>query len=239
MSVEKGDFILINYVLSTKDEGKVIDTNIEEEAKKNNLYDEKKEYKPMLVVIGRKWVIEGLEEQLIGMREGEERVIEVSPEKAFGTRDPNKIKVIPARSLSSKGIIPRKNMEVEIDGKRATVISVGGGRVVLDFNHPLAGKTLIYRVYLTKILDNTKDKIKMLVLRWIPKINEEDIKIDVRAEKADIILSEKALNISNIGIFMKGIIRDIRSLLPEIKRVRFLFSFKLKEAKKSSLQKQA
>jgi len=238
MSVKKGDFILINYTLSIKDGGKIIDTNIEEEARKNNLYDEKREYKPMLVVIGRKWVIEGLEEQLIGMSEGEEKIIEVSPEKAFGVRDPNKIKVVPARDLSSKGIIPRKNMEVEIDGKRATVISVGGGRVVLDFNHPLAGKTLVYKVSLIKILDNIRDKIKMLVLRWIPKISEEDIKVNIRAERVDINLSEKVLSISNIGMFIRGIIRDIRTLLPEIKRVRFLFSFKIGEIKKSSSQKQ-
>lgn len=100
MPFAKGDFILIDFVAKIKETGEIFDLTIEEIAKKENIYREDEIYEPMLVVFGEGWILEGLEEELIKMNPGEQKIIELPPEKAFGSRDPSKIKVIPARELT-------------------------------------------------------------------------------------------------------------------------------------------
>ena len=76
--------------------------------------------------------------------------VEISPEKGFGQRDPQKIKRVPIKQLYAKEINPVVGAQIEFQGKDATVRSIGAGRVLLDFNPPLAGKTLIYDAHSNK-----------------------------------------------------------------------------------------
>jgi len=144
MPLQTGDFILIDYVGKVKETGEVFDTTIEEVAKKERLYKEGEIYEPKLVVLGEGWVLKALEDELLKLEVGKEATVEIPPEKAFGPRDPGKVKLVPLRRLTSKGITPQIGMRIEYDGKMATVRTVGAGRVQLDFNPPLAGKTLVY-----------------------------------------------------------------------------------------------
>ncbi|RLE59952.1 MAG: peptidylprolyl isomerase, partial [Thermoprotei archaeon] len=137
MPVERNDYVLLEYTTEIKEDGRVIDTTIEEVARKHRIYKEDKVYGPRLIIIGEGMLIKYVEDNIVGMEEGEEKVIEVPPEKGFGLRDPKKIRVIPAVELSRRGIIPKVDMQVEIDGRVAVIRSVGSGRVQLDFNHPL------------------------------------------------------------------------------------------------------
>ena len=110
--------------------------------------------KPLQVVIGSKKIIPGLENALIGMHVGEEKVITVDPKDAYGDADPEAIKEFPASSMP-KGIEPKKGMVLQAqapDGESfpAVVEAVNGDKVMLNFNHPLAGKQLKFQV---KILD--------------------------------------------------------------------------------------
>jgi len=57
--LKKGDFILISYTASVKEDSKVISTNIEEEAKKAGLFEERRIYEPELVIVGKGWVLKG------------------------------------------------------------------------------------------------------------------------------------------------------------------------------------
>lgn len=234
MVIRKGDFILINYVAKVKEEDKVIDTNIEEEAKKAGIYDENKVYEPKLVIVGEGWVIKGLDEALEKFEVGEEKELEIPPEKAFGVRDPKKVRVIPAKELSHRGIIPRVNMRVEVNGKTAIIRSVGGGRVVLDFNHPLAGKTIVYKVKVIKKIETIEDKIRELVHRWLPGVNREKISIKVQNNDVQVHLPEEILSYERIGIIERGICRDIFKYISNVKRVSFIVTLEKKEKKVES-----
>lgn len=75
MVFKEGDFVLIEYTGRIKETGNLIDTTNEELAKKANIYDNNKVYGPTLIVIGRGWVIKGLEEALKDMDVGEEREV--------------------------------------------------------------------------------------------------------------------------------------------------------------------
>jgi len=239
MPIKRGDFVLISYVARVKEDGRVISTNMEEEAKKAGIYEEGRLYEPELVIVGEGWVLKGLDEELEKFEVGEEREVELPPERAFGKRDPSKIRVISARELSRRGIVPRVNMEVEVDGRRAIVRSVGGGRVVLDFNHPLAGKTIVYRVKIIKKLEGLDEKILELAHRWLPRLSKSKISVSVAEDGTAVIeLPEEVLGYERLGLIQRGITRDIERYLSNISAVRYVVTVKLRR-QRASEQRQA
>lgn len=239
MPIKRGDFVLISYVARVKEDGRVISTNMEEEAKKAGIYEEGRLYEPELVIVGEGWVLKGLDEELEKFEVGEEREVELPPERAFGKRDPSKIRVISARELSRRGIVPRVNMEVEVDGRRAIVRSVGGGRVVLDFNHPLAGKTIVYKVKVVRKLEGLDEKVLELAHRWLPRLDRSKISVSVAEDGTAVIeLPEEVLGYERLGLIQRGITRDIERYLPNISAVRYVVTVKLRR-QRASEQRQA
>ncbi|MEM1800718.1 MAG: FKBP-type peptidyl-prolyl cis-trans isomerase, partial [Desulfurococcaceae archaeon] len=143
MPINKGEFILIEYTVRVKETGLLLDTTDLELAKKENIYDPEKIYGPILVVIGRNWINSYVEQELAKMEIGEEKIIEVPPDKAFGERDPNKIKTFSLREFKRKGYNVNVGDVIEMGGAQGVIKSINGGRVIVDFNHPLAGKSLV------------------------------------------------------------------------------------------------
>jgi FKBP-type peptidyl-prolyl cis-trans isomerase 2 len=105
---------------------------------------------PLDIVEGSGEVVPGLEEALMGMRPGESKRAIVPPEKGYGPIDPAKMKSMPASAFKDANGIPKPGMTVEgfENGAVASarVVSVAGGRVAMDFNPPLAGKTLDFEI---------------------------------------------------------------------------------------------
>ncbi len=221
MTFKKGDFILINYLATVKETGEVFDTTIEETAKKENLYKEGEIYEPKLIVIGEGWVLKELDENLAKMELSKTSTVEISPEKAFGERDPNKMKRVPLRQLTAKGINPSPGMRVEHNGKMASVRTLGAGRVLLDFNPPLAGKTLIYQVTVNKRLRTKREKTKSLIHRRIPTVEADKFSFTLKGETASIQIPKEAFYLEGIQIAKRGIATDIQKFLPGTTTVEF------------------
>jgi len=226
MPFKKGDFLLIDYVARVSETGEVFDTTIEEVARKEGIYREGTLYEPMLVVIGEGWILKALDEKLIDLELGKKATIEIPPEKAFGERDPNKIRLYPLRKLRAQGITPQVGMQVQVDGRLATVRTVGSGRVLLDFNPPLAGKTLIYEVTVQKKLSTTMEKILSLIHRRIPQVEQEKFKVTIRKNKVSIEIPEEAFYIEGLQVAKRGIFLDITKFFPEKTTVTFTETFK-------------
>ncbi len=111
---------------------------------------------PLEYVVGDESIIPGLENQLNGMHIGEEKVVIVEPKDAYGDEDPQAVKEFPKDSMP-KETEPKVGMVLQAkapDGEDfpAVIKEIKGDKVVLDFNHPLAGKQLKFNV---KILDIT------------------------------------------------------------------------------------
>jgi peptidylprolyl isomerase len=221
MALQKGDFILVDYVAKVKETGEVFDTTIEETAKKERLYKEGEIYEPKLVVIGEGWVLKALDESLTTLDVGKPSTIEIPPEKAFGARDAEKVKRVPLRHLTAKGITPNLGMRVEYDGKMATVRAIGAGRVLLDFNPPLAGKTLVYEVTVQKKLETVNEKIAALIHRRIPTVEENKFKFSVEQDVVSIEMPEESFYLEGIQVAKRGIAMDIQKFFPEITTVKF------------------
>ena len=226
MPLQKGDFILIDYVGKVKETGEVFDTTIEEVARKERLYKEGEIYEPKLIVLGEGWILKALEEEILKLDVGTKSTIEIPPEKAFGPRDPEKVKLVPLRRLVAKGITPQIGMRVEYEGKMATVRTVGAGRVQLDFNPPLAGKTLVYEVTVQKKLETKTEKINALIHRRIPIVEIEKFKLKITKTSVTIEMPEDAFYIEGIQLAKRGIAMDIQKFFPEVTTVKFIETFK-------------
>ncbi|MGQ9530171.1 MAG: FKBP-type peptidyl-prolyl cis-trans isomerase [Candidatus Bathycorpusculaceae bacterium] len=226
MALQKGDFILIDYVARVKETGEVFDTTIEETAKKERLYKEGEIYEPKLVVIGESWVLKALDESLTTMEVGKTVSVEIPPEKAFGARDSEKVRRVPLRHLTAKGITPSLGMRLEYDGKMATVRALGAGRVLLDFNPPLAGKTLVYVVTVQKKLETLNEKIGALIHRRIPAVEEAKFKFTVKQKIVSIEMPEEAFYLEGIQVAKRGIAMDIQRFFPKMTTVKFTETFK-------------
>ena len=226
MPLQKGDFILIDYVGKVKETGEVFDTTIEEIARKERLYKEGEIYEPKLIVLGEGWILKALEEEILKLDVGTKSTIEIPPEKAFGPRDPEKVKLVPLKRLVAKGITPQIGMRVEYEGKMATVRTVGAGRVQLDFNPPLAGKTLVYEVTVQKKLETKTEKINALIHRRIPIVEIEKFKLKTTKTSVTIEMPEDAFYIEGIQLAKRGIAMDIQKFFPEVTTVKFIETFK-------------
>ena len=226
MALRKGNFILIDYVARVKETGEVFDTTIEETAKKERLYKEGEIYEPKLVVIGEGWVLKALDESLITMEVGKIASVEIPPEKAFGKRAPEKVKRVSLRQVTAKGITPSIGMRVEFNGKMATVRTLGAGRVLLDFNPPLAGKTLVYEVTVQKKLKTVKQKIAAIIHRRTPVVEESKFKFTVKEKTVNIKMPEEAFYLEGIQVAKRGVAMDIQRFFPKITTVKFTEIFK-------------
>jgi len=235
MVLQKGDFILIEYVAKVKETGEVFDTTIEETAKKERLYKEGEIYEPKLVVIGEGWVLKTLDESLTTMDIDKKTSVEIPPEKAFGERDPEKVKRVSLRQLTAKGITPSLGMRVEYGGKMATVRTMGAGRVILDFNPPLAGKTLVYEVTVQRKLKTVKEKIAALIHRRIPMVEESKFKFTAKEKTVSVEMPEEAFYLEGIQVAKRGIAMDIQRFFPKITTVKFTETFKAEPKKESKV----
>lgn len=189
------DFVRIDYTASVKD-GRVFDTTDSETARKEKIFEDKRVYKPLPVVVGEGQVVKGLDEALAGMQAGEEKEVEILPEKAFGVRDASLIRLVPLKVFKQQGFNPIPGMPVELDGRHARVQTVAGGRVRVDFNHELAGRTLKYKVKVVSKAVSDDDKARFLVERSFN--DPEGFVISFSGRKMTIELPEKAFRDRNI-----------------------------------------
>jgi peptidylprolyl isomerase len=227
MALQKGDFVLLDYTAKVKETGEVFDTTKEETAKKEHLYKEGEIYEPKLVVIGEGWVLKALDENLTTMEIGKTSSFDISPDKAFGERDPEKVRRVPLRHLTAKGINPALGMRVEYNDKAATVRAIGAGRVLLDFNLPLAGKTLVYEMTVQKKLEKISEKIAALTHRRILAVEEAKFKFTIRAKVVTIEMPEEAFYLEGIQVAKRGISTDIQKFFPKMTSVKFIETFKV------------
>jgi FKBP-type peptidyl-prolyl cis-trans isomerase 2 len=235
VALQKGDFILMDHVAKVKETDEIFDTTNEETAKKEHLHKEGEVYEPRLVVIGEGWILKALDESLTTMEIGKKASVEIPPEKAFGARDPEKVRRVSLRHLVAKGINPALGMRVEYDGKTATVRAMGAGRVLLDFNPSLAGKTLVYEVIIEKKLDTDKEKIASLIHRRVPAVEEDKFAFKIKPSSVEIEVPEEAFYIEGVQVAKRGIALDVQKFFPKLTTVKFVEAFKAEpkaEAKK-------
>lgn len=156
MNIAKNDFVEIEFTARIKDGG-IFDTNIKADADKEGL--EIKDVKPYVLAVGKEMVLKSFDEDLVGKEIGKNYQLELQPEQAFGKRSSELVKMIPLNSFKQQNIMPQRGTQFNIDGNLVRVVSVSGGRVLTDFNNPLAGKVVTYDYKVLRKVEDQKEQI--------------------------------------------------------------------------------
>lgn len=184
MALQKQDFIEIEYV-GTVDDNILFDTTSAEAAKKHGVYNEKAAYRPTIICIGESQVVPGLDEFLGGKEVGKQYMVKVPSEKGFGKKDVKLIRLVPMHIFQGQNIKPMPGLQLNIDGVRATVLRVSGGRIMVDFNHPLAGKDLTYEIAVKRKVTDQKEQIAS----YIKNLTGLQPEVSLEENNAEIKLS--------------------------------------------------
>ncbi|RDV29328.1 peptidylprolyl isomerase [Alteromonas aestuariivivens] len=146
MTITPNSVVTLHYKVSSED-GTELDSSFGKD--------------PMTVLLGRRFLIEGLEEALQGKQNGESFSVTVAPEKAYGERVDQLVQAVPKSMF--------EGMEVEVGMSfRATteqgeqsvmIIDTTDEEVVVDGNHPLAGLPLTFEVEIVNVREPTADEL--------------------------------------------------------------------------------
>jgi FKBP-type peptidyl-prolyl cis-trans isomerase SlyD len=149
MAVTNDMVVSMAYVLRVED-GKLI--------------DQSKDDSPLEYIQGAKQIIPGLEKALVGLNVGDEKVVEVKPTEGYGERDPDDIVEIPRANLPDSLDLsvgaPLKVKDSESgESFSAYIVESDPETVTLDFNHPLAGRTLNFHVKIVNLRQATEEEL--------------------------------------------------------------------------------
>ncbi len=160
MPIAKGDIIKISYTAKLED-GTVIDTTDEKTAKEFGIYRDDIRYGDVYVIVGEGNVVKGFDEDLEGKEVGYKGEVVVPPEKAFGEYDPEKVDTISIARIKEK---PRVGDQVRVGDRIGVVKRIIGRRAIVDFNHPLAGKTITFEYEIKEKVEDPAGKVKAIFM---------------------------------------------------------------------------
>lgn len=149
MSVENNKVISIEYTLKDAHTGEQLDSNVGGH--------------PLDFVSGKFQIIAGLEEKLVDMQEGEKADVMVTPDKAYGEYNDEAIQILPKEQFAGIDLV--EGMTLYGTGEQGetvqvTVKSFDDSEVTIDFNHPMAGRTLMFTVAVLSTRAATEEEIQ-------------------------------------------------------------------------------
>jgi FKBP-type peptidyl-prolyl cis-trans isomerase SlyD len=137
--IREGSQVALEYTLSDE-AGTVIESN--------------KGKQPMSYIHGKRQIIPGLEKELSGMKVGEEKKIQVKPEDGYGPVNPDAFQEVPKDKLPPEALKVGTMLMAQGpqgQGIPVRVHEIKDTTVIMDFNHPMAGKTLSFDVKISEI----------------------------------------------------------------------------------------
>jgi FKBP-type peptidyl-prolyl cis-trans isomerase SlyD len=137
--IQEGSLVSFDYTLLDQD-GKVLESN--------------KGKEPMSYMHGKGQIIPGLEKELSGMKVGEQKKVQVKPEDGYGPVNPQAFHEVPKEKLPPEALkvgAVLMAQGAQGQGIPVRVHEIKDTTVIMDFNHPMAGKTLSFDVKITDI----------------------------------------------------------------------------------------
>ena len=228
-SIKQKDFVEIEYTGRFKDDKKAFDTTDLAIAKKEGIMNENGVYGPVVICLGQHQLLAGLDEKLEGKEIGKSYSIALTAEEAFGKKDAKLIKMIPSSAFIKQKIMPEPGLQVNIDGMMGAIKTASGGRVLVDFNHPLSGKDVTYDVKLNRLVTDDAEKVKkFLELQFQLK----DLKVAIEDKKAKVeVYSDVPEEVQ------KAVNEMIKEIIPSLAGLEF--DVQKKEVKKDSKEEDA
>ncbi len=135
------------------EDGSIFDTTDEGRAKEAGVHFPERKYGPMEFKVGEGKLIRGFEKAILGMKAGEEKTVKLAPEAAFQYRRDDLVLKVPIDAFRKKGIEPKVGVPLSTPRGLAviTTVSEAQDKVEVDYNHPLAGKAVIFEIKVVEI----------------------------------------------------------------------------------------
>jgi peptidylprolyl isomerase len=237
MPLQKGTLIFANYTAKVKDTGEGIESTSEDEAKKLNIHDPERKYEPRLIAVGEGWVIGGLDDEVAKMDVGQKKQIELSPEKAFGLRDPAQLRMMPLRKFGERAHEMTVGDTVEVDNRVGVVRFIGSGRAQIDFNHRLAGKTIVYDFEVVRKVETDDDKLRALIDRRFAGEGSK-VSFGLKGTELEVTIPEELFLLEGLQIVKRGVSSDVFKFLPQVTSLTFEEKFVNKKAEEKKEAKE-
>ncbi|MCK5547961.1 MAG: FKBP-type peptidyl-prolyl cis-trans isomerase, partial [Thermoplasmata archaeon] len=229
----KGDVVRIDYdlyIVSSDGKEDLFDTTNEELAKKEKIHDEKKKYESVPIIVGYDRTINGLDTSLLESSVGSEYDITVPPKDAAGERNPKLVELISIREWNRDNKDdPQIGMEIVRKGKKGTITGMAAGRIRIDFNNPLAGKTLKYKYKVVKKAEEYDEKVRDII--HMDYGMGDEFGVTISGEDAEILMPDVCKYDPNWAPSKFKIVSDLRDII-NIKKVRFVEEYVKKEEEK-------
>lgn len=210
-ALKKGDVIRVDFTARELLNHTVFDSTIEEDAKKFGVFNPRAVYKPVPIVLGKGDFFPAVEKVLEEMNVGEEKTVELESSEAFGERNAKNIVLLSLQEFKKQQLRPIPGLVVEADGRQGKVQSVSGGRVRVDFNHPLAGKKVSYRLIVREKIEQKEEQVAALLEKFFPHVKKEERVVKLDGKQVEIELP-KPLNEQRETELLKQLVARV---LPE------------------------
>jgi FKBP-type peptidyl-prolyl cis-trans isomerase 2 len=207
MVFKKNDFVEVEYTGRLEDKS-VFDTTDEKTAKEAGIAKEGTKFTPVVICLGENHILKAIDDRIIGSEPGLFN-INLSAEQAFGKKNVKLLKLIPMKVFIKQKVAPFPGLEVNIDNMYGIVRTVSGGRVIVDFNHPLSGRNVLYEIKVNKLVENPLEKARAIFKN---ELNITDTKLEYTEGK--LLIEEKIPK-----DVLEAIRKRILELIPQIKHV--------------------
>ena len=164
--MEEGTIVHVDYELYNGESGDLIETTREDVAKEHEAHQEGRSYTPMVCVVGGGNLIPGFEAALADAKANKEIEVVIGPAEAYGEKDPEQIETISIDKLRRAVRDPNAlylGAPVNIGGRQGYLSFLAAGRARIDYNHPMAGKTLKYNFKIVKVVEGKEEKVAALL----------------------------------------------------------------------------
>ena len=219
--MEEGTIVHVDYELYNNETGDLIETTREAVAKEHENHQEDRTYEPMVCIVGGGQLIPGFEAALGEAKKGKETEIVIAPVDAYGEKDTEQIETISIDKLIRAVKDPKSlylGAPVTINGRQGQLSYLAAGRARIDYNHPMAGKSLKYSFNIVDVIEGKEDKVTALLQA---NTGHSGFEVSFSGDDLSIVLPQTMLFDTNAAMLKFRLVTTIRDAI-ECGKVSFI-----------------
>ena len=219
--MEEGTIVHVDYELYNGETGELIETTREKVAKEHESHQESRTYQPMVCVVGGGQLIPGFEAALGEAKANKEIEVLIAPAEAYGEKDITQIETISIDKLIRAVQDPNSlyiGAPVNINNKQGHLSYLAAGRARIDYNHPMAGKTLKYTFKIVKVVEGKEDQVTALLQA---NTGHSGFEVSFSGDDLSIVLPQTMLFDTNAAMLKFRLVTTIRDAV-ECGKVSFI-----------------
>jgi FKBP-type peptidyl-prolyl cis-trans isomerase 2 len=208
--MEEGTIVHVDYELYNGETGDLIETTREEVAKEHDAHQESRTYQPMVCVVGGGQLIPGFEAALADAKKNKETEVTIAPADGYGEKDSTQIETISIDKLIRAVQDPNSlyiGAPVNINNRQGYLSYLAAGRARIDYNHPMAGKTLKYTFKIVKVVEGKEDQVVALLEA---NTGHKEFQVSFDGDDLNIVIPQTMLFDTNAAMLKFRLVTTIR-----------------------------